>query len=198
MNERAYVIFKNLPVLETKRLRLRKLSMRDAGDVFEYASVPEVAEHVTWEYHRNISDSMHYLRFITEQYRDGIPSPWGIVHKELGKLIGTIGYHVWSLANRFGEVGYALSKDFWNKGYTTEAFSEVIRYGFERMKLERIEATCKLPNTASEKVMLKCGMHFEGILKKKLFAKGEFHDLKIYSLLREDWESNLDKEQLIG
>jgi len=198
MNERAYEIFKNLPVLETKRLRLRKLSMRDAGDVFEYASVPEVAEHVTWEYHRNISDSMHYLRFITEQYRDGIPSPWGIVHKELGKLIGTIGYHVWSLANRFGEVGYALSKDFWNKGYTTEAFSEVIRYGFERMKLERIEATCKLPNTASEKVMLKCGMHFEGILKKKLFAKGEFHDLKIYSLLREDWESNLDKEQLIG
>jgi len=198
MNERAYEIFKNLPVLETKRLRLRKLSMRDAGDVFEYASVPEVAEHVTWEYHRNISDSMHYLRFITEQYRDGIPSPWGIVHKELGKLIGTIGYHVWSLANRFGEVGYALSKDFWNKGYTTEAFSEVIRYGFERMKLERIEATCKLPNTASEKVMQKCGMHFEGILKKKLFAKGEFHDLKIYSLLREDWESNLDKEQLIG
>lgn len=187
MTERAYDLFKNLPVLETSRLRLRKLSMRDAGDVFDYASVPEVAEHVTWEYHRNISDSIHYLRFITQQYTDGIPSPWGIIHKEKGKLIGTIGYHVWSIANRFAEVGYALSKDFWNQGLTTEAFNEVIKYGFEHMRLERIEATCKPLNTASERVMVKCNMQYEGIMKKKLFAKGEYHDLKLYSLLREDW-----------
>ncbi|HWA04905.1 MAG TPA: GNAT family protein [Ignavibacteria bacterium] len=190
MTERAYDIFKNLPILETERLRLRKLSMRDAGDVFAYASVPEVAEHVTWEYHRNISDSMHYLRFITQQYQDGIPSPWGIIHKELGKLIGTIGYHVWSLPNGFGEVGYALSKDFWNKGYTTEAFEEVIKFGFERLKLNRVEATCKLANTASEKVMLKCGLSYEGILRKRLFAKSEYHDLMLYSLLRSEWEQN--------
>lgn len=190
MTERAYDIFKNLPILETERLRLRKLSMRDAADVFAYASVPEVAEHVTWEYHRNISDSMHYLRFITQQYQDGIPSPWGIIHKELGKLIGTIGYHVWSLPNGFGEVGYALSKDFWNKGYTTEAFEEVIKFGFERLKLNRVEATCKLANTASEKVMLKCGLSYEGILRKRLFAKSEYHDLKLYSLLRNEWEQN--------
>lgn len=188
MTERAYELFKNLPVLETPRLRLRKLSLRDAGDVFEYASLPEVAQHVTWEYHRNISDSVHYLRFITQQYIEGIPSPWGIIHKENAKLIGTIGYHVWSIANRSGEVGYALSKEYWNQGYTSEAFSEVIKYGFEHMMLERIEATCKLLNTASEKVMLKCGMQFEGIMRKKLFAKGEYHDLKLYSLLKEDWE----------
>lgn len=188
MSGKAYDLFKNLPVLETRRLRLRKLSMRDAGDVFEYASVPEVAEHVTWSYHRNVSDTLHYLRFITQQYQDGIPSPWGIIHKELGKLIGTIGYHVWSLANSYGEVGYALSNQFWNKGYTTEAFNEVIRYGFEHMHLERIEATCKPANTASERVMIKCGMNYEGLMRKKLFAKNAFHDLKLYSLLKEDWE----------
>lgn len=188
MTERAYEIFKNLPILETERLRLRKLSMRDAGDVFAYGSNPEVAQHVTWEYHRNISDSMHYLRFITQQYHDGVPSPWGIIHKELGTLIGTIGYHVWSLPNSFGEVGYALSKDFWNKGYTTEAFNEVIRFGFETMKLNRVEATCKLANTASEKVMQKCGLEYEGILRKRLFAKYEFHDLKLYSIIKDKWE----------
>ncbi len=196
MTQKAFEIFKNLPVLETDRLRLRKLSMRDAGDVFEYASVPEVAENVTWEYHRNISDSMHYLRFITEQYENSFPGPWGIVHKELGKLIGTIGYHAWSLANGYGEVGYALSKDFWNKGYTTEAFNEVIKFGFERMQLNRVEATCKLANAASEKVMLKCGLSYEGILKKRLFAKGEFHDLKMYSVLRDNWvQKQLDQNK---
>jgi ribosomal-protein-alanine N-acetyltransferase len=193
MTDRAYEIFKNLPVLETPRLRLRKLSMRDAGDVFEYASVPEVADHVTWDYHRNISDSMHYLRFITQQYEDGLPSPWGIVHKDLGKLIGTIGYHIWSIPNMFGEVGYALSKDFWNNGYITEAFNEVIKFGFERLRLNRIEATCMLNNTASERVMIKCGLEYEGIMRKKLYAKGEFHDLKLYSLLIEKWEKIKNK-----
>lgn len=185
-----YNVFRNLPVLETPRLRLRKLSMRDAGDMFEYASVPEVAEHVLWDYHRNISDSMHYLRIVTQQYIEGTPSPWGIVHKELGKLIGTIGFHIWSYSNGYAEAGYAISKDFWNMGIVTEAFTEIIRFGFENMNLNRIEATCKLPNLASERVMQKCNMIYEGILRKRLFAKGEFHDLKMYSLLKTDWEAN--------
>lgn len=194
-HEKAYVIFKSLPVLETQRLRLRKLSMRDAGDIFEYASIPEVAAHVMWEYHRNISDSVHFLRFVTKQYEDGYPAPWGIIHKELGKLIGTIGYHVWSVQHGFAEVGYALSKEFWNKGYTTEAFSEVINFGFEHMALKRVEATCMLPNNSSEKVMQKCGLKFEGILRQRLFAKGEFHDLKMYSMLRSEWENIKNTEE---
>lgn len=188
-------IFRSLPLLETNRLRLRKLSMRDATDVFEYASIPEVAEHVTWEYHRNISDSMHFLRIMIQQYDDGMPSPWAIIDKELGKLIGTIGYHVWSPPNAYAEVGYALSKEYWNKGIMTEAFNEVIRFGFERMKLNRIEATCKLANTASEKVMHKCGMTYEGMMRKKLYAKGEYHDLKLYSLLKNEWENLLKHQQ---
>ena len=179
-------IFKNLPTLETERLKLRKLSMRDAGDVFEYASLSEVSEHVTWEHHRNISDSIHFLRVVMQQYEDGAPSSWGIVQSKIGKLIGTIGYHALSIQNRYGEVGYALSKDFWNQGYMTEAFREVIKFGFEHMKLNRVEATCKLLNTASEKVMQKCGLKYEGILKQRLFAKGEHHDLKLYAILKSD------------
>jgi ribosomal-protein-alanine N-acetyltransferase len=77
----------------------------------------------------------------------------------------------------------------------TEAFAEVIKFGFEKMNLVRIEATCKLPNTSSEKVMLKCGMQFEGIMRKKLLAKGEYHDLKLYSLLKTDWEKIKNGEQ---
>lgn len=190
VNNFSKEIFGNLPIIETERLRLRKLSMRDASDIFEYASVPEVAEHVTWEFHRNISDSMHFLRIMIQQYDDGIPSPWGIIDKEIGKLIGTIGFHVWSQQNAYAEAGYALSKGYWNKGLMTEAYNAVIKFGFEKMKLNRIEATCKPANTASEKVMLKCGMKYEGLMRKKLFAKGEYHDLKLYSLLKSDWENS--------
>jgi RimJ/RimL family protein N-acetyltransferase len=181
--------FKYLPVIETERLKMRKLSMRDASDVFEYASVPEVAEHVTWNFHRNIADSIHFLRIITRQYEDGMPSPWGIVYKENMKLIGTIGYHFWSPANYFAEVGYALSKDYWNRGLMTESLNAILDFGFSKMYLNRVEATCKLGNIASEKVMLKCKMSFEGIMRQRLFAKESFHDLKIYAIVKDTFYS---------
>lgn len=180
-------IFSNLPVLETERLKLRKLSLRDATDVFEYASSPEVSEHVSWDYHRNISDSIRFLRTIVQQYESGIPSPWGIALKAERKLIGTIGFHTYSAENFYGEVGYALSDKYWNKGFMTEALSEVLRFGFEVLKLNRIEAACKPMNIRSEKVMIKCGLKFEGILRQRLFAKNTFHDLKIFSILRDDY-----------
>ena len=56
------------------------------------------------------------------------------------------------------------------------------------MGLNRVEATCKLPNTASERVMVKCGLTYEGIMKQKLFAKGVYHDLKLYGITKDDWE----------
>jgi ribosomal-protein-alanine N-acetyltransferase len=161
--------------------------MRDASDVFDYASVFEVAEHVSWEKHRNISDSINFLRIITQQYENCLPSPWGIVYKENSKLIGTIGFHVWSQPNFYAEVGYALSKDYWNRGIMTEALNAVMDFGFNRLNLNRIEATCMLNNAASERVMMKCGMKYEGILLQKLFAKDKFHDLKLYAILKSDF-----------
>ncbi len=184
-------IFRNLPLLETERLRIRKLSLRDANDLFEYASLPEVAEHVSWDHHRNISDSVRFLRMITAQYDDAMPSPWGIVYKENSKLIGTIGFHIWNSVNSFAEVGYALSKDYWNRGIMTEALNTVLDYGFNRLCLNRIEATCMLDNAASERVLLKCGMKYEGIMQKKIFAKEKFHDLKLFAILKTDFINKL-------
>jgi ribosomal-protein-alanine N-acetyltransferase len=186
-------IFSNLPLLETKRLRLRKLSSRDANDIYEYASLPEVAENVSWEHHRNISDSIHFLKMIISQYENCIPSPWGIVYKENSKLIGTIGYHIHSSVNFFAEVGYALSKDYWNMGIMTEALLEVLDFGFSRMNLNRIEATCMLNNAASEKVLKKCGMKYEGIMKQKIFAKEKFHDLKLFAVTKGEFNNLTNK-----
>jgi ribosomal-protein-alanine N-acetyltransferase len=180
-------LFKNLPVIETERLRLRKLSLRDAGDVFEYASDPEVSKTVSWEAHRTIADSLSFLRQINFQYEKGFPSPWAVVLKETHKMIGTVGYHWWSLENAKSEVGYVISRLYWNKGYMTEALKEVLGFGFEQMKLERIEARCLVENFSSERVMQKCGMKLEGILRNSLFVKGEYRNFKIYSILRNEY-----------
>jgi ribosomal-protein-alanine N-acetyltransferase len=180
-------LFKYLPHRETKRLKLRPLSLKDANQVFEYASNPEVAQFVTWEPHRTLSDSMNFLRFITQRYKEGLPSPWAIIHKEDDKLIGTGGYHWWQKEHASAEFGYAISAAYWNRGLMTEALMEIIKFGFEIMELNRIEAKCYPENIASEKVMLKCGLSFEGVIRESVFIKNKYNDLKLFSILRSEY-----------
>ncbi len=63
----------------------------------------------------------------------------------------------------------------------TEAVRRLIRFGFEEMKLNRIEAVHAIENEASGKVMQKAGMSFEGVLRQRMFAKGRFCDVKQYA-----------------
>jgi ribosomal-protein-alanine N-acetyltransferase len=180
-------LFKYLPVIETDRLKLRKLSLSDVSDVFEYASDPEVSKTVWWEHHRKVDDSLSFLKQIVFQYEKGIPSPWAVVLKQAHKMVGTIGYHWWSLENACAEVGYVISRSYWNNGYMTEALKEVLGFGFDKMSLERVEAKCFIENLPSERVMQKCGMKLEGILRNSMFVKGEFRNFKIYSILRDEF-----------
>jgi ribosomal-protein-alanine N-acetyltransferase len=180
-------LFKNLPYLETERIKFRKLSMRDTGDVFEYASVPEVTLYVSWTPHRTIADTKSFLKHVLFQYEKGIPASWGIALKENDKLIGTGGYLWCSTEHSKAEIGYVISDKYWNKGYMTEALRKILQFGFETMSLERIEARCFVENTASERVMQKCGMKLEGILRSSLHIKGAFIDCKLYSILKSEF-----------
>ena len=179
-------IFARLPQLGTPRLILRKIQMSDAADIYEYSRDPQVSRHVLWEAHHSIHDSRGYIRYIHRQYRNGDPSSWGITLRSNGKLIGTIGYMWWNETNRSAEVGYSLSRAYWNQGYMTEALREVIRFGFEEMNLNRIEAQHELTNPASGKVMEKVGMRQEGVLRSRLYNKGRFVDVALYAILRGD------------
>jgi len=182
-------VFRDLPRLETERIILRKMSLRDVSDLFEYASEPEVTKYVTWDYHRTVADSKYFLNLVLQKYKDHDVSPWGMVLKENNKLIGTCGYAWWMPENYRAEFGYALSMKYWNQGLMTEAVREIIRFGFETMELNRIEARCKTDNLASEKVMQKCGMKFEGIMRQQMHVKDEYHDLKMYSILKKEYQT---------
>ncbi|MCK4449432.1 MAG: GNAT family N-acetyltransferase [Anaerolineae bacterium] len=188
-------IFDDLSVLETERLLLRKMILSDAEDLFEYASDPEVAKYTTWQAHESIEDTKCFLNSVMDQHKNRHVAPWGVIHKGDKKLIGTCGFVYWDLHNSRAEIAYALSRKYWRKGYMTEAVREVTTFGFRTMELNRIEARCKTENIASARVMEKAGMKFEGILRQHMFAKGTYHDLKIYSILKEEWTNN-DRQTL--
>ena len=178
--------FHDLPELETGRLLLRKLRMTDAQDMYEYSRDPEVARHVLWDAHQSVGDSRGYLRYAVRQYRQDLPASWGIELKENHKLIGTIGFMWINRDHNSAEVGYSLSREYWNRGIMSEALSAVLNEGFMDLNLHRIEAQHEVDNPASGRVMEKCGMRKEGVLRQRLYNKGKFVDVALYAILKDD------------
>ncbi|MBQ4639806.1 MAG: GNAT family N-acetyltransferase [Clostridia bacterium] len=183
-------IFSCLPRLETDRLILRPLQMDDAKDMYAYARDPEVSRHVLWDAHKSIWETRHFLRFARNQYRRGFPGSFAMELKESGRMIGTIGFMWVNPDYKSAEVGYSLSRDYWNRGLMTEALEATLRFGFEELKLNRIEAQHDTENPASGKVMAHCGMQFEGVMRSRVMNKGVFRDVAVYAVLKNDWQKS--------
>ncbi len=181
--------FFRLPVLETEDLVLRRPARKDAKDIFRYASDPEVARYVLWEPHRSVSETRLYVRELRSRLRAGCPSSWVAVHRETGTVIGTIGFMWYSTENRSAELGYSFSREYWNRGYATQALKAVADAVFRSLPVNRLEAQHDLRNPASGRVMQKSGFRQEGILRSRIMNKGEYVDVALYAILRSDWET---------
>ena len=181
-------IYGDLPILETERLILRKVTIEDIQDMYLYGSDEEVSKYVTWNTHETIADTKGFVEFVLNKYENKQVSPWGIEYKGNGKFIGTIDFVWWQTNNKTAEIGYVISKDYWGKGLTSEVAKEIIKFGFEKMDLVRIQARCDVENIGLARVMEKAGMSFEGIIRKGIFVKGMHRDLKMYSILKEEFK----------
>lgn len=177
-----------IPKMEMERLILRKITIDDVNDIFEYASIPDVTTFVLWDTHKTKEDSIDFVKFSDEQFNSNTSIIWGIVIKSEKKLIGTIDLRNWNTIHNCGEIGYVISKKYWNKGYVSEAMKAVIKFGFEELHLNRIEAHCEEENIGSWRVMEKCGMKYEGTLREKVFIKERFRSMKMYSILKREWK----------
>lgn len=180
-------LFSSMPVIRTRRLTLRAARMSDAEDMYEYSRDPEVARHVLWDAHTSIHQTRAYIRYLIRQYRNGDPASFVIVISDTGKVVGTIGFMWIQRENRSAEVGYSLSRAYWNQGIMTEALQALLEFGFTKLNLNRIEAQHESDNPASGKVMLKAGMKMEGRLRQRIYNKGRFTDVDLYSILRQEF-----------
>lgn len=185
-------LFKDLPDLHTPRLLLRKMSVEDAPDLFEYASDPLVTRFTSWETHTSIDDSRRFLQDVVDAYAGGDVRGWAVVCKADNRMIGTAGFLFWDqLANR-SEIGYAMSREYWGRGLMPEAVSGILAFGFEQMNLNRIEARCDARNAGSARVLLKCGFQHEGTLREQFVRHGELCDMLLFAILRREWRPAAD------
>ena len=173
-----------LPTLETPRLVLRKLSVEDADVMFAFLRDPSLTEFVSWEHHASIERTVLYLMTVETAYRDAGLMEWAVTTRRGGRVVGTCGFTRHDLDHARAELGYTIGRRFSGRGYATEAAAEVVRYGFERLDLNRVEAQCAVGNAASERVLVKLGMTCEAVLAERASIRGRFHDVKMFARLR--------------
>jgi len=102
------------------------------------------------------------------------------------RIIGGIGIRRQTSHGDSASFGYVLNRHYWLKGYGSEAAGGIVKFGFEFLKVHRVEAICDIENTGSWKVMEKAGLMREGLQREALKLGDEFRDCYMYGILRTD------------
>lgn len=167
------------PVIETKRLILRPLTVNDTQAVFEWTSDSRVAEYMIYPCHENIEITREWLCSLDNLENE---YTWGFVRKSDNRLIGSGGIrlrtdeNVWSF-------GYNLRYDCWGHGYATEASKRMIEYAYSENNAREFVAEHAVENKASGRVIEKCGLVFEGYSEYSKFDNSRTFRCKKYRMI---------------
>lgn len=160
------------------------MTVRDAEAIFRIRGDYEVVKHNTGKAYISIDQAKALIEIIAEKYEEQKEIRWGITLKPDQTVIGMCGYNYWHREDFRASVGYDLARAHWGKGIMSEALGAVVRFGFEHMNLNRVEADVSAENPASVRVLEKMGFQLEGRQRQQYFQDAAFHDLLMYGLLR--------------
>jgi len=148
-------------VIETERLLLRTFSERDAPLIYELNLDPDVTRYT----HDPVKDLAHAAEILEKtiipQYALYNHGRWAVHLKPTLDFLGWCGLKYRTELNEI-DLGYRFKKEFWGKGFATEAAYASIKYGFEKIGLQRIVGRAEIDNIGSWKVLEKCGMAYVG------------------------------------
>lgn len=168
--------------LETERLFLRPVKMKDAADVFEYTSDEETTRFL-YEPHTELQQAE---KMIGNYFMKEPLGKYALVVKETGKMIGAIEFRIDSW-NKSGDLGFTMNRHFWGNGYMTEAGKAILHMAFTILQLERVHAAHDVKNPMSGNVLLRLGMTREGTLRKSEMIRGTLADSAYYSILKDEY-----------
>jgi [ribosomal protein S5]-alanine N-acetyltransferase len=177
--------FNPFPDLISDRLILRKLSLDDAPEVFVLRSDEVIRKYIKRPLALNIEEAKDWIVKILENEKNNETINWAIVPKGETKLIGII--CLWNIEKELNraEVGYSLHYNYFGKGIMNEALLNVMKYGFEVMKLKRIDAYTNKENLASIKLLERNNFSRNFAFEKVYENKEELEYNVIYSCTQE-------------
>ena len=176
------MLHKGTKLLESNRLVLRKIKEEDALEIFNGFINQE--EFLYWAYKkkRTLEEEINSLKGIDAKYLNLDYYNWIITLKDNGAIIGSINLRVEDI-NETVEFNYVIDNRYTKKGYMTEALNLVKDFCLNEVKVNRFQGGCCIENIASKKVMEKCGMFHEGILRNYIILEDGYHDMHMFSII---------------
>ena len=149
--------FSQFPILSTGRFVLREINVADASLIHKLRSDQETNALINRENSKSIEDALLFIDRIKSNIRRNESVYWVICFQNVSDLIGTVGYWNFDLSAEKAEIGYELLREFRGQGIMNEVLPEVVRFGFEEMKLKWITAVTTEQNVPSVKLLKKFG-----------------------------------------
>jgi RimJ/RimL family protein N-acetyltransferase len=178
------------PDLATPRLAMRET--READVDVEYAMRTDLVVMRFWSSPpvREISEARDAVHRAQGYFasREGIR--WVLTLEGDDRMIGSVGLFNFHEQNRLAEIGYALAREHWGRGYMNEALVAVIDWGFGPFGLRRIEADTHPDNTASVKTLERLGFAREGLLRERWQVGDELSDSLVWGMLAREWPAH--------
>lgn len=176
------------PVLETNRLVLRQIEKDDASSILIYLSDKEVMKYYGLEPFKTIKEALSEISWYRSIRNKRTGIRWGITLKGKNEIIGSCGFFNMIPQHYRTEIGYELHRNYWRQGIASEALEAIVRYGFESMNIQRMEALIEPLNISSQRLAEKQGFLREGLLRSYEFTRDKFDDLYMYALLKQEFD----------
>lgn len=174
--------------LETDRLVLRRYTRADAAAMYKnWASDAEVTKYLMWPTHTSQEISQSIIEEWISQYSNENYYHWAVILKDNGdEPIGDIAVADMKEDISMAHIGYCIGRAWWHKGITSEALSAVMDFLFDIVDVNRIEARHDPRNPNSCRVMIKCGMKYEGTMRSSDWNNQGICDACYYALLKSE------------
>jgi len=176
-----------LPTLLAPRVALRWLEEEDVDALYRIFSNPEVMRYWSSAPMVDRDEARRLVVEIQGQFQRRTGFRWAIARREDDLAIGTCSLFHLDPNNRRAEVGYALGREHWGKGYMGEALGALLGFAFGELGLHRLEADVDPRNKASIKSLERLGFRQEGHLRERWLVNGEVQDALFFGLLRREW-----------
>lgn len=176
------------PVLSTRRLVLRAPVLEDIDDLVTLANDREIAEMTSrLPYPYTLQDAQSYVGAVLDG--TSIGHIYAVTLADTGRLIGMCSVEMRARSKGL-EVGYWIGRNWWGKGYATEASSAVVDLAFKVTGTDEIFAACRVNNVGSRRVLIKQGFAFAGLDEVDTVASGRV-TIERYRVTREAWLTNI-------
>jgi RimJ/RimL family protein N-acetyltransferase len=175
-----------LPILPTKRLRLRWLTTGDVAALFAIFGDTEVTRYWSHPALSGLAAAEGLLARIHVCFQERTLFQWGLELSATGMVIGTCTLAELDATHRRAALGYALKRSCWGHGYMAEALPVLLRFAFERLRLRRITADVDPRNGQSIRSLERLGFEREGYLREHYIVNGETQDGVLFGLLRSE------------